>query len=30
VFKRAGLARAVGWHLEDRVIAHQNSAIVVS
>ncbi len=28
--ERAVLARAVGWHLEDRVIVHQNSAIVFS
>ena len=27
---RAVLARAVGWHLEDRVIVHQNSTIVFS
>ena len=26
----AVLARAVGWHLEDRVIVHQNSTIVFS
>ena len=28
--ERAVLARAVGWHLEDRVIVHQNSTIVFS
>jgi formyltetrahydrofolate deformylase len=28
--ERAVLARAVGWHLEDRVIVHQNSSIVFS
>ena len=28
--ERAVLARAVGWHLEDRIIVHQNSTIVFS
>jgi formyltetrahydrofolate hydrolase len=28
--ERAVLARAVGWHLEDRVIVQQNSTIVFS
>src|SRR5690348_17465827 len=28
--ERAVLARAVGWHLEDRVIVHQNRTIVFS
>jgi formyltetrahydrofolate hydrolase len=28
--ERAVLARAAGWHLEDRVIVHQNSTIVFS
>jgi formyltetrahydrofolate deformylase len=28
--ERAVLARAVGWHLEDRVIVHQNKTIVFS
>jgi formyltetrahydrofolate hydrolase len=28
--ERAVLARAVAWHLEDRVIVHQNSAIACS
>jgi len=28
--ERGVLARAVGWHLEDRVIVHQNSTIVFS
>ena len=28
--ERAVLARAVGWHLEDRVIVHKNSTIVFS
>jgi formyltetrahydrofolate hydrolase len=28
--ERAVLARAVGWHMEDRVIVHQNSTIVFS
>ena len=28
--ERAVLARAVDWHLEDRVIVHQNKTIVFS
>jgi formyltetrahydrofolate deformylase len=28
--ERAVLARAVGWHLEDRVIVHENRTIVFS
>ena len=28
--ERTALARAVGWHLEDRVIVHKNSTIVFS